>query len=77
MGPFARRPARLALVPLLIALTIALAGCSPEGARVRGEGAGTGADPGNRDQDVEMHGEVDQNERIYYQTPTRQPVEQR
>ncbi|MDP9366238.1 MAG: hypothetical protein M3Q10_18795 [Chloroflexota bacterium] len=80
MGGLTGRPSRLlALVPLLVALTLALAACSPEGARLQGQGAGTGGDPDNWDRDaqVELHGEVEQDQRIYHETPNRLPEEQR
>lgn len=60
------RPART----LLLAGTIALAAAacaSPEAARTRGDGAG--ADVGNRDPLVTMHG----GSRIYYGTPCLLP----
>lgn len=52
---------------LLIALTLLLAGCTPEGTRERGGDAG--ADPGNHSSTVNIHGDTDPVERIYYQTP--------
>lgn len=58
---------RLAPV-ILIALTLLLAGCTPEGSRERGGGAG--ADPGNHAFTVDIHGDSDPAERIYYQTPS-------
>lgn len=58
------------IVPvLLIAFTLLLAGCTPEGSRERGGGAG--GDPGNHSFTVNMHGGTDPAERIYYQTPSR------
>ena len=77
MAGLARPPRRArgaALIPLLVAVVLALAACGPEGARERGEGATSGADPGNWDQDVELHGEAQQDDRIYYQTPHRPPA---
>jgi hypothetical protein len=38
----------------MLLLTLALAACGPEAARMRG--GGPGADPGNRDAEVEIHG---------------------
>lgn len=57
---------RLAALLLFAGLTLALAGCGPEGARVRGGGAG--ADIGNRNagEDIQMQGEAAPDERIYY-----------
>lgn len=61
------RRSRLATLLLLGALALGLAGCSPEGARVRGGGAG--ADVGNRDEDEQLQGEDAPQDRIYYDTP--------
>ena len=71
-----RRARGAALIPLLVAVVLALAACGPEGTRERGDGATSGADPGNwdRDRDLELHGEVQQDDRIYYQTPNRPPA---
>lgn len=51
-------------VLLLLALVLGLSGCSPEGARTRGGGAG--ADSGNREGDVELTGDRDRVEAIYH-----------
>ena len=72
-----RRARGAALVPLMVAVMLALAACGPEGARERGDGATSGADPGNwdRDRDIELQGEVQQDDRIYFDTPQRPPRE--
>lgn len=51
----------------LVSLTFLLAACAPEANRERGGGAG--ADVGNRDESVTMHGDQSARDRIYYQTP--------
>ena len=78
MDTLVRRGPRIrlaVLVPFLVALTLGLAACSPEGSRERGSGAGSGADPDNRDPEVELHGDVQQDDRIYYRTPNRTSAE--
>ncbi len=64
----------LTLLPLLMALGFALAACGPEDARERGDGRGSGADLDNRDQSVEMHGEVERDNRIFHRTPDDRAV---
>jgi hypothetical protein len=64
---------RLILPAALLALALGLAACGPEADRDRG--GGDGADVGNVDEDVELHGEDPPVERIYYQTPLDPPVE--
>lgn len=61
------------LLPLLLALALGLAACSPEAARDFGGGRDSGADVGNRDDDVEMHPEEEREDRIYYRTPDDLP----
>jgi hypothetical protein len=56
------RPAR-ALVLGLLALALLTAACSPEATRARS--GGPGADVGNRNPIVELHGTTD----MYYHTP--------
>lgn len=63
---------RLAALLLLGAVALGLAGCSPEGARVRG--GGSGADVGNRDEDEQLQGSAAPRDRIYYETPLRPSV---
>ncbi len=58
---------------LLVALALGTAACSPEGSRTRG--GGDGADIGNRDENIELHGDEGEEQRIYYDTPIRRPVE--
>ena len=53
---------------LLLVGIIALTGCIPEANRERG--GGPGGDIGNRPDTVQMHGEHDAIDRIYYETPT-------
>ena len=76
-GPTARSPRSLArpaaLLPLLLALLLGLAACSPEGSRDFGDGLGSGADPDNRDDDVQLHGDRARDTRIYYDTPDDRP----
>ena len=66
-----RSPLPLLAAALLLAL--ALTACGPEGDRERG--GGLGGDTGNRDEEVELHGEDPAYERIYYRTPLDPPVE--
>ena len=54
----------------VLAVSAAAACASPEAQRVRGGGAG--ADPGNRDPVVEMHG----GSRVYYDTPCLTTLEE-
>jgi hypothetical protein len=53
----------------VIALALVLAACnpSPEGRRTRG--GGSGGDIGNWGQPVNIHGDVDRVQHIYYNTP--------
>lgn len=73
--PTRRRSQPLALLALLAALTLGLAACGPESGRSRGGGAG--ADMGNKDADeaVELHGDEEQDVRIYTDTPRKPPIE--
>ncbi len=68
--PGARR--RL-LLALLAALAIGLTACGPEASRAPGTGRSSGADVGNRDDNVEMHGAEEgpdaRDTRMYYDTP--------
>ena len=78
MGAATRRRAGgrlVALIPLLVALTLALTACGPEGERSRGGGAGS--DPGNRGDEVDLRGqgETDQEKQIYFDTPIKRPAE--
>ena len=70
-----RRPCyRLAaLLPILVTLLLGLAACGPEAER--GQGGGPGADVGNRDAEVQMHGDESPEQRIYYDTPIERPAE--
>jgi hypothetical protein len=54
---------------LLIVLAMAVCGCSPEAQRTRG--GGPGADIGNRDAIVQLHGDVPPEQRIFYRTPRK------
>lgn len=73
MGALPRRfRPRRALLGLLV-LTLALAACSPEAARDFGEGRGSGADTGNRGDDVELHAQEEREDQIYYHTPDDRP----
>lgn len=60
---------RLLPYVLLIALALGLTACGPESSRERG--GGRGADPGNRDDTVELLGDTGRNQRIYYHTPDK------
>ena len=61
---------RRLLLPFLAAIAIGLTACGPEGSRERGGGAG--ADVRNWDRDeIELHGNDNEVERIYYQTPNK------
>ncbi len=75
--PGARR--RL-LLALLAALAIGLTACGPEASRAPGTGRSSGADVGNRDKEVEMHGaeegEDERDDRMYYDTPIDTAVTQ-
>jgi hypothetical protein len=62
-----QRFAALLLVVVLVALSLTLTACGPEAMRARGGGAG--ADVGNVGDPVELHGDQDSFDRIYYQTP--------
>ena len=68
----------LVLLPLLIALALALAACGPEDGRERGDGAASGADTDNRDASVEMHGaeegDDDRDVRMFLNTPRKLPA---
>ena len=69
-----RRRRTAALLPLLAALLLtALAACSPEDGRERGDGRGSGADTDNRDTSVEMLGAEEgddiRDNRIFFNTP--------
>jgi hypothetical protein len=55
---------------LLIVLSVAVCGCSPEAQRTRG--GGPGADIGNRDATVQLHGDVPPEQRIFYRTPRKE-----
>lgn len=69
------RHRRLLGLGALAALTLALAACSPESARIRGGGAG--ADPGNHPADaadVQLQGDEPYFDRTYYETP-REPLQ--
>ena len=67
------RPRRLGSFLLVIAVALGLAACgSPEAGRTRG--GGDGADVGNREGDVQLQGDEDQDQRIYYETPARSPL---
>ena len=68
-----RRSRLAALLPLLIALTLALAACGPEDDRERGDGRGSGADPDNRDSSVQLLGDDDRDDRIFEDTPEKLP----
>lgn len=59
-----RRTVTLFLCSCILALVTA---CAPEGQRERGGDAG--GDIGNRSDPVNMHGEQDPVDRIFYQTP--------
>lgn len=58
---------RLAPV-ILLALTLILAACTPEGTRERG--GDQGADPGNHATTVQLHGDEAGGQRMFYQTPS-------
>ncbi len=75
MGGLGRRlrTPRVLLLPVLLALTLGLGACSPEGARDFGAGRGSGADPDNRNAEVEMLPEENQENGIYYDTPDDLP----
>lgn len=60
-----------AALPLLAVLTLGLAACSPEANR----GGGEGADVGNRGEPIQMHGDEDQDDRIFFDTPRKPPIE--
>lgn len=70
-------PRRRFPLPFLFVLAIGLSACGPEASRDFGEGEGSGADTGNRDGVVEMHGTEEEGEdrlsedRVYYETPRR------
>ncbi|CAA9563637.1 MAG: hypothetical protein AVDCRST_MAG19-2037 [uncultured Thermomicrobiales bacterium] len=64
----------LATLALLPALALALSACSPESGR-GGRGGSEGADVGNTGDAVQLHGDKDQDERIYLDTPRRPPIE--
>ena len=66
-----RRGFDRAIVLVLAALVLGLAACSPESARTRGGGAG--ADPGNREGEVELTGDEDRDRAISHNTPDRLP----
>ena len=62
-----------AMLPLLLGLTFGLAACGPEAERT--QGGGPGADPGNRDEEVQLHGDEAPEQRIYFDTPIKRPAE--
>ena len=55
---------------LLIILCMGVCSCSPEAQRTRG--GGPGADIGNRDATVQLHGDVPPEQRIFYRTPRKE-----
>jgi hypothetical protein len=55
------------LICCLFATILLLSGCIPEANRERG--GGPGGDIGNRSEQINMHGDVDGRERMYYETP--------
>ncbi len=71
---------RRLLLALLAALAIGLTACGPEASRAPGTGRSSGADVGNRDKEVEMHGAEDggdeRDSRMYYDTPIDTAVTQ-
>jgi hypothetical protein len=61
------------LPPLLVAaLLLAGVACGPEASRHRGGGAG--ADPGNRDANVQLHGNQPGDKMMYWDTPEKANV---
>lgn len=70
MDGLSRRGGR-GLLLLLIGVAIGLSGCSPEGARTRGGGAG--ADPRNQEGDIELTGDGERADGIYHDTPVQVP----
>lgn len=63
-----------AALPLLAALAFVLAACSPESGR-GGRGGSAGADVGNVGDTIQMHGDEDQDDRIYLDTPLKLPID--
>ena len=61
------------LLALLAALALGLTACGPEASRAPGSGRSSGADVGNRDDEVEVHGSEEGSDardvRMYYDTP--------
>ena len=66
-------PRLAARLPLLVGLTLGLAACGPEAERT--QGGGTGAAPGNRNEEVQLHGDEPTDERIYFGTTIKRPAE--
>ena len=61
--------ARSRLLAVLIGASVVLAACGPEDGRERGDGDGSGADPDNRDDSVQLHGDEPPLDRIFFDTP--------
>jgi hypothetical protein len=74
------RPLRLAseqflLLAAMALLAFLLVACGPEANRVDGDGKESGADVGNWGDTVQLHGDDDRNDSMYYKTPDELPTE--
>jgi hypothetical protein len=70
-----RARGKLLTVLALVLLAFVLVACGPEANRVDGDGKQSGADVGNWGDPVQLHGDDEPAESIYYKTPDELPAE--